>query len=227
MGWSLQTFYELPLAVRPFTVVCTYFHCSSLLFALIFTVFHYQASVRRQFSPFVNRTGYSLRVQQIEDVMRAASPWLAGVMNDIEFSPWLSAFPDLDERLGNLPSSSAPEWPSFTDWPTPNTHTLPVKFNWTLEKLMFNMLSWTHNSDDGLHGCGQVLRITGSPGRRSAMTMVAQLFQVSFQWKNPDFLLRNSDFPIRNSDFLLKHVDFYNVNSHERQPWLEWTYGCV
>ena len=32
--------------------------------------------------------------------------------------------------------------------------------------------------------------------------------QVSFQWKNPDFLSRNSDFLSRNPDFLLKNVDF-------------------
>ena len=28
--------------------------------------------------------------------------------------------------------------------------------------------------------------------------------QVSFQWKNPDFLLRNPDFLLRNVDFLIK-----------------------
>ena len=32
--------------------------------------------------------------------------------------------------------------------------------------------------------------------------------EVSFQWKNPDFLLRNPDFLIKNPDFLLKNVDF-------------------
>ena len=32
--------------------------------------------------------------------------------------------------------------------------------------------------------------------------------QVSFQWKNPDFLLKNPDFLLRNPDFLLKNVDF-------------------
>ena len=32
--------------------------------------------------------------------------------------------------------------------------------------------------------------------------------QVSFQWKNPDFLIRNPDFLFRNPDFLLKNVDF-------------------
>ena len=31
---------------------------------------------------------------------------------------------------------------------------------------------------------------------------------VSFQWKNPDFLLKNPDFPLKNPDFLLKTVDF-------------------
>ena len=32
--------------------------------------------------------------------------------------------------------------------------------------------------------------------------------EVSFQWKNPDFLLRNPDLLIRNPDFRLKNVDF-------------------
>ena len=32
--------------------------------------------------------------------------------------------------------------------------------------------------------------------------------QVSFQRKNPDFLLKNPDFLFRNPDFLLKNVDF-------------------
>ena len=27
---------------------------------------------------------------------------------------------------------------------------------------------------------------------------------VSFQWKNPDFLLKNPDFLLRNVDFLIK-----------------------
>ena len=31
---------------------------------------------------------------------------------------------------------------------------------------------------------------------------------VSFQWKNPDFLLKNADFLLWNPDFLLKNVDF-------------------
>ena len=31
--------------------------------------------------------------------------------------------------------------------------------------------------------------------------------QVSFQWKNPDFLSRNPDFLSRNLDFLFKNVD--------------------
>ena len=32
--------------------------------------------------------------------------------------------------------------------------------------------------------------------------------QVSFQWKNPDFLLKNPDFLMWNPDFLLENVDF-------------------
>ena len=47
--------------------------------------------------------------------------------------------------------------------------------------------------------------------------------EVSFQWKNPDFLLKNSDFLSRNPDFLLKNVDFRlkNVDSiiQHRREW--------
>ena len=32
--------------------------------------------------------------------------------------------------------------------------------------------------------------------------------QVSFRWKNPDFLFKDPDFLLRNPDFLLKNVDF-------------------
>ena len=39
---------------------------------------------------------------------------------------------------------------------------------------------------------------------------------VSFQWKNPDFLLKNPDFLFRNPDFLLKNVDFYNKTDPEK-----------
>ena len=31
--------------------------------------------------------------------------------------------------------------------------------------------------------------------------------RVSFQWKNPDFLLKNPDFLMKNLDFLLNGVD--------------------
>ena len=43
-------------------------------------------------------------------------------------------------------------------------------------------------------------------GRRLVST------EVSFQWKNPDFLLKNPDFLMRNVDFVLKYVDFI-INS--------------
>ena len=32
--------------------------------------------------------------------------------------------------------------------------------------------------------------------------------QVSFQWKNPDFLLKNVNFLLKNVNFLLKYVNF-------------------
>ena len=33
------------------------------------------------------------------------------------------------------------------------------------------------------------------------------IYKVSFQWKNPDFLLKNPDFLMKNPDFLLKNAD--------------------
>ena len=33
------------------------------------------------------------------------------------------------------------------------------------------------------------------------------IINVTFQWKNPDFLLKNPDFLFRNPDFILKTVD--------------------
>ena len=50
--------------------------------------------------------------------------------------------------------------------------------------------------------------------------------QVSFQWKNPDFLLENPDFLFRNPDFLfrnpgflLKHVDFIIKQPGNARAW--------
>ena len=55
---------------------------------------------------------------------------------------------------------------------------------------------------------------TGGPkGNTPAHTYVFmnsqgdQHWTVSFQWKNPDFLLRNPDFVLRNPNFLLKNVE--------------------
>ena len=44
-------------------------------------------------------------------------------------------------------------------------------------------------------------------GKEAALWKVAPPPQVSFQWKNPDFLSRNPDFLSRNLDFLFKNVD--------------------
>ena len=39
--------------------------------------------------------------------------------------------------------------------------------------------------------------------------------QVSFQWKNPDFLFKDPDFQLKNPDFQLKNVDFLINHSWE------------
>ena len=42
--------------------------------------------------------------------------------------------------------------------------------------------------------------------------------EVSFQWKNPDFLLKNPEFLLRNPDSLLKNVDFITKPGVRRRP---------
>ena len=42
---------------------------------------------------------------------------------------------------------------------------------------------------------------------RKSATATKRCSQVSFQWKNPDFLLRNPDFPLKNVDFITKHTE--------------------
>ena len=49
-----------------------------------------------------------------------------------------------------------------------------------------------------------VARVSGD----KRLSQITTNNQVSFQWKNPDFLLRNPDLLFRNPDFLLKNVDF-------------------
>ena len=70
--------------------------------------------------------------------------------DDIEQPPWPShsykvagmvstyALADLEERLGNKPSASAPAWPSFVDWPTKNAHRRENNESWTIEMLQYN-----------------------------------------------------------------------------------------
>ena len=45
----------------------------------------YPMAVRRQYSPFVNRSHHELVMKQLTDNLRALSPWLAGVANDLEY----------------------------------------------------------------------------------------------------------------------------------------------
>ena len=88
---------------------------------------------------------------------------------DISKNPGLSPSPCFPASLSpclpvSLPLShrhrrqASAEWPSFTDWPTPNAHVSPAGTNWTLERLFFNMARPTHH-DGGVAGStGAVLR---------------------------------------------------------------------
>ena len=49
--------------------------------------------------------------------------------------------------------------------------------------------------------------------------------QVSFQWKNPDFLLKNLDFLLENPDFLLKNPDFTTKQVGGKPDWTNTTRG--
>jgi hypothetical protein len=155
----------------------------------------YPMAVRRQYSPFVNRSHHELVMKQLTDNLRALSPWLAGVANDLEYGCWPSnggignataeqfMFPDLQERLGNAPSAMGDNgYPSFTDWPTAKAHPRPhegapsAPRDWTLEQLMYNMPKKTLNmtTSDVHHHDAPVVRISGRPGGNT--TMFAQVF---------------------------------------------------
>ena len=150
---------------------------------------------RRQYSPFVNRTAHLLAMQGMTANLRAQSPYLAGVLNDLEYGCWPSnggignatseqlMFPDLQERLGNAPSAMAAEgWPSFTDWPAAKAHPVPLtQQQWTLEQLMYNMPKpWAGSASPGTRSNTRdatVARVSGSPGGKT--TMFAQIFEPS------------------------------------------------
>ena len=53
--------------------------------------------------------------------------------------------------------------------------------------------------------------------------------EVSFQWKNPDFLIKNAGFLFKNADFMIKmifkNVDFYNINRMRTSPQWKAVFG--
>eukprot|EP01051_Picozoa_sp_SAG22_P012890 SAG22_NODE_1384_length_4534_cov_2.266516_4_plen_889_part_01 len=101
-------------------------------------------------SPFLNQSAYRARVRNATDTLQQLQGWAAGALDDIEQPPWpqrsysaaglpqVFNFTDLEQRLGNQPSASAPEWPSFTDWPTANAHRLPNGRALTIEAVQYN-----------------------------------------------------------------------------------------
>ena len=145
--------------------------------------------LRRQHSPFVNRTYHLLTMKQLTDNLRALSPWLGGVANDLEYGCWPPnlgignataeqfKFPDLPERLGNAPSAMGDRgYPSFTNWPITKAHPRPHDLDWTLEQLMYNMPKKILNvtTPDVQHHDTPVVRVSGSPGGNT--TMFGQVF---------------------------------------------------
>ena len=49
----------------------------------------------------------------------------------------------------------------------------------------------------------EAIAASGSTWRISS-TMFTTVGSVSFQWKNPDFLMKNPDFLLKNDDFITK-----------------------
>jgi beta-fructofuranosidase len=145
-------------------------------------------------SPFLNRSAYLKRVQNATDTLRQSQGWAAGALDDIEQPPWprrswsaaglprILNFSDLEERLGNRPSASPIEWPSFTDWPTPNAHRLPKGRALTIETVQYN--------DPQLIATAQPVPTTATTGQydnsiasiliagRSTISMVVQPFRL-------------------------------------------------
>ena len=58
----------------------------------------------------------------------------------------------------------------------------------------------------------RAVQLEGLPVRPTGAAR-PQAIVVSFQWKNPDFLLQNPEFLFRNPDFLLKNVAFVIKNT--------------
>ena len=59
-------------------------------------------------------------------------------------------------------------------------------------------------------GMGGLLGVAAE--RIRVIAVVGGSLQVSFKWKNPDFLFRNPDYLIRNRDFLSKNAYFIMKN---------------
>jgi hypothetical protein len=144
-------------------------------------------ALRRQYSPFVNRTNHLLTMEKMTDNLRALSPWLGGIANDLEYGCWppnLSIgnetaeqfkFPDLQERLGNARSAMSDRgYLSFTNWPNAKAHPRPHDVDWTLEQLMYNMPKQSLNNIPRSWGNTALARLSGSPNGNT--TMFAQIF---------------------------------------------------
>ena len=147
-------------------------------------------ALRRQYSPFVNRTHHLLAVQQLTDNLRALSPWLGGIANDLEYGCWPPnlgignetaeqfKFPDLQERLGNARSATGDMgYPSFTNWPTAQAHPRPHGSDWTLEQLMYNMPTQLVYNVPTTWDDSAPVRVSGSPNGNT--TMFAQIFELA------------------------------------------------
>ena len=144
-------------------------------------------ALRRQYSPFVNRTHHLLAMKKMTDNLRALSPWLGGIANDLEYGCWPPnlgignetaeqfKFPDLQERLGNACSAMGDMgYLSFTNWPTAKAHPRPHDANWTLEQLMYNMPKQSVYSIPRSWNDVALVRVSGSPDGNT--TMFAQTF---------------------------------------------------
>ena len=74
-----------------------------------------------------------------------------------------------------------------------------------LKLMVLQVLLFIGIASDATRPAVIVLDPTGSLGAAASE-------EVSFQWKNPDFLSRNPDFLSRNPDFLSRNPDFLSRN---------------
>jgi hypothetical protein len=189
-------------------------------------------------SPFLNSSAYMVRVKNATDTLRQSGGWAAGALDDIEQPPWPARswsaageprvynFSDLEERLGNRPSASAPQWPSFADWPAKDAHRPPAGRALSIEDLQFNDPQLIETAQPQHVGGGTNLSILIAG--QSNISMVSQPFQLGVldhtHVTRVDIWLQRSA-PVYPAAWL--SISICEVNAKDGSPVLERAVLCV